>query len=237
MFGYWLNSRARQPSLFPGATASLIVNVGLLGTWIYATLPSDGVPKDSLGNKTYHAAFYMPPPPKAEGGRASERRDQVTYVGLPLPNADRMGNEAPAPKQQARLKQLAALDSLIKLPTVQHVAINLDSVYTEVDVDTPVRMTASAAPDYPADLLKKNVEGKVVARWIIDTTGHADTASFEVLQTTNPEFGAALRAVLPKMRFAPARIGRTPVRQLVEQAIRFTIQQPPLAASPGKPAP
>jgi protein TonB len=75
-------------------------------------------------------------------------------------------------------------------------------------------------------MLKANVMGSVAARYIVDTTGFADSSSFEVIRATNKEFIDAVRAALPYMRFSPAKIGKLKVRQLVEQEFTFKIQKP-----------
>jgi len=112
-----------------------------------------------------------------------------------------------------------------------------DSVYSVIDVDIAVvRSASSAAPAYPLKLLEKHVTGYVNAQYIVDTTGFADTTSFVVLQSTNTEFTSAVRDVLPYMRFEPARIGLSKVRQLVQQQFTFKITEP-VAAAPAKPAP
>jgi protein TonB len=112
-----------------------------------------------------------------------------------------------------------------------------DSVYSVLDVDIAVvRSASSAAPAYPLKLLEKHVTGYVNAQYIVDTTGFADTTSFVVLQATNAEFTTAVRDVLPYMRFEPARIGPSKVRQLVQQQFTFKITEP-VAAAPAKPAP
>jgi hypothetical protein len=66
------------------------------------------------------------------------------------------------------------------------------------------------------------VQGFVNARYVVDTTGFADTTTFVVLDATQPEFVGAVRDALPYMRFHPAKIGQNKVRQLVQQ--RFTFQ-------------
>ena len=68
--------------------------------------------------------------------------------------------------------------------------------------------------------------GFVSARYVVDTTGFADTASFEVMKSTHPEFIGAVRDALPYMRFRPAKIGQMKVRQLVEQMFTFRIDDP-----------
>jgi hypothetical protein len=100
-----------------------------------------------------------------------------------------------------------------------------------------VRSAKSAAPAYPLKLLEAHVMGYVNARYVVDTTGFADTASFRVMQSTNPEFVDAVREVLPYMRFEPAKIGPTKVRQLVEQQFSFRITNPDSTAPPAAPPP
>ena len=90
---------------------------------------------------------------------------------------------------------------------------------------------SSAAPAYPLDLLSQHIEGSVLARYVVDTTGFADMESFEVVRSTHEEFLRSVREALPYMRFSPAMIGTTKVRQLVEQSFtRFRITLPVLTA-------
>lgn len=99
-----------------------------------------------------------------------------------------------------------------------------DSVMSVLDVDSAAtRYTWSAAPSYPMDMLNANKEGEVLARYVVDTLGHADTTSFEVVSSTNKAFTRAVRAALPDMRFSPAQWNGQKVRQLVEQRFAFRI--------------
>jgi hypothetical protein len=68
----------------------------------------------------------------------------------------------------------------------------------------------------------------------VDTTGLADTTTFVVLASTNPEFIVAVKNVLPFMRFQPAKIGPMRVRQLVQQQFSFKISGDTLFALPAK---
>ena len=114
------------------------------------------------------------------------------------------------------------LDS-ISLPGLPTLAGD-DSAFSVLDVDSAVtRHPWSAAPAYPPEMLKKKQEGSVFVRYVVDTSGFADASSFEVLRSSHADFTAAVRSVLPDMRFNPARIGRRRVRQLVEQEFSFKI--------------
>jgi hypothetical protein len=113
-----------------------------------------------------------------------------------------------------------------------------DSVYSVLEVDTAVvRSASSAAPAYPPALLAAHIQGYVNARYVVDTTGLADTTTFEVMTATNPEFVTAVRDVLPFMHFQPAKIGPQKVRQLVQQQFSFKITGDTLPVVPGKKKP
>jgi periplasmic protein TonB len=104
---------------------------------------------------------------------------------------------------------------------------NSSPVYLAAELDQPVeRDPASAGPAYPEELRVKNVEGQVVAEWVVDTTGRADTASFRLIESTHPLFTRAVRDVLTGMNFRPAELMGKPVRQLVRQQFKFQLERP-----------
>jgi TonB family protein len=106
-----------------------------------------------------------------------------------------------------------------------------DTIATAVDVDSVARVVESAVPAYPPALLAKNIEGRALVQFVVDTLGRVDIVSFAVIETTHEEFAEAVRAVLPAMRFAPATISSRKVRQLVQQPFLFKILPPSQAAA------
>jgi protein TonB len=78
-------------------------------------------------------------------------------------------------------------------------------------------------PKYPEALKAAKIEGQVLATFVVDSLGMADTASFRVLKTSHDLFTSAVRAALPEMRFEPAMIGSRTVRQHVQQSFVFNI--------------
>ena len=92
------------------------------------------------------------------------------------------------------------------------------------------RYENSAAPVYPRDLLAVGAEGLVHTIYVVDSTGHVDTTTIQVLSSDDPRFTASVRAALGGMLFRPAKRGGRTVRQLVEQQFRFQIAPPSHAA-------
>ena len=85
-------------------------------------------------------------------------------------------------------------------------------------------------------MLARNIEGAVRTRYVIDTTGRADSSSLEILAATNAAFEGSVRAALPGMRFTAAQVEGRRVRQLVEQEFQFRITAPIAPLLPVVPA-
>jgi TonB family protein len=95
-------------------------------------------------------------------------------------------------------------------------------------VDNPVeRDPTSADPDFPKQLLTAGIAGQVTARFVVDTMGVVDMASYTVIQYSRPEFEEAVRSALSRMRFTPATQSGRLVRQWVEQTFHFRVQRKP----------
>ena len=93
-------------------------------------------------------------------------------------------------------------------------------------VEKPVLpLPGSPAPAYPAMLRAAAVEGRVVARFVVDTMGRVEPGSFRVLESTHELFVGSVRAALPAMRYLPAEAGGRRVRQLVQQTFEFTLER------------
>ena len=68
------------------------------------------------------------------------------------------------------------------------------------------------------------MEGEVRVRFNVDTNGAPVMSTFEVVTSPNPLLTAAVRKVVPGMRFEPARTGgpdAKPIADVVQIAFRF----------------
>ena len=76
---------------------------------------------------------------------------------------------------------------------------------------------------YPDAMRSANREGEVLAQFVVDAKGMVETSTLMVLKSTDPAFTKAVAEALPTMRFTPARVKGTPVKQLVEQPFTFAL--------------
>jgi TonB family protein len=107
-----------------------------------------------------------------------------------------------------------------------------------------VEKEASPVPDNPAprypDLLRSaNVEGEVLAQFVVDTMGRVDASGIKVLRSTHDLFTNAVKASLPNMKFTPAEVGHRKVKQLVQMPFQFSLTKgsvlgPAIRPNPGR---
>ena len=97
-------------------------------------------------------------------------------------------------------------------------------VYTDRLVDKAAApRPGNPAPVYPAALRAAQIEGTVLARFVVDSLGHAESASIQFPEATHPQFAEAVRQSLLRSRYLPAMLDGRAVRQLVEQRFAFTL--------------
>jgi periplasmic protein TonB len=98
-------------------------------------------------------------------------------------------------------------------------------VFLEAQLDDPVQPISIPTPRYPPVLQSAGIAGAVDLQYIVDTTGHAEPASFKVMKTTHPAFVEPAKEAITKGVFKPAKFKGQPVRQLVQQRISFKVGQ------------
>jgi TonB family protein len=98
--------------------------------------------------------------------------------------------------------------------------------YFEYQVEQAVRPNPrNTAPNYPSELRKANVEGQVLAQFVVGSDGAPVMATFKVLKSAHDLFTLAVHDHLPAMRFIPALVGGHPVAQIVQMPFLFTLSR------------
>jgi len=98
----------------------------------------------------------------------------------------------------------------------------------EGSVTPPIPIGPTPTPRYPGELHTQRLEGEVVVQFRVDEKGRVDASSMQVQQSPHPLFTEAVRNVLPRFRFEPARSGAPgskPQAAWVQFRTRFTAQR------------
>jgi periplasmic protein TonB len=102
--------------------------------------------------------------------------------------------------------------------------VNTDQPYFEFQVEKQVsQVPGSGNLRYPEMLKSANIEGEVLAQFVVDTTGRYEPGTFKSLKSSHDLFTAAVKNALPNMKFYPAEVGGRKVKQLVQQPFTFTL--------------
>jgi hypothetical protein len=221
-----------------GPLASTLVHALIIGGALFATRHETGL--QNLA-ESFTAPEFLIPKDKVPGDRVA--RERIDYM-TPIDATFGMGFERDGAPNDAelKLKKRQGDESELEIgePAVapqRPSLISIDSVYTELEVDTAAaRYDGSAAPPYPPTMLELRKEGQVVVQYVIDSTGRADLGSVMVLDATHPDFATSVTVTLPHMRFRPAKIGPRRVNQLVQQLFSFKIQDTTQVAKTVPPA-
>jgi TonB family protein len=99
-----------------------------------------------------------------------------------------------------------------------------ERIFFEFQVQEPVEPLNAISPAYPREMQERRTSGRVVAQYVVDTSGRADVTTLKGLEFTDHAFLEAVRQALPRMRFKPAEIRGRRVRQLVHQTFAFEIR-------------
>ena len=236
MFDNLIESKAQKQRRAGGAMASAVIHVILITAAVFGTLHA----KDALEKLKAEKVEFVtvkkdePPPPKE----------------TPKPPPPDVVMKAPPPKGfQVLTAPIKIPDVLPDIDLSKKVTneedftgkgvaggiakgvvggtpapANDNQTYYEYQVEKQVSpLPGNPAPRYPDMLRSANVEGEVLAQFVVDTTGKADMREFKVLKSTHDLFTNAVKASLPNMKFYPAEVGGKKVKQLVQMPFQFSL--------------
>ena len=144
---------------------------------------------------------------------------------------------------RAAFRQALALDPGLEVNGLDHLSPELAQLfqqekqavgrrhgfYVSTDVDESPRRLSGPPVDYPRNLLRRHVQGFVQIAAIIDTTGHAEPASLEVLSTPDSGLIEPVKQMMLASQFSPGRLKRAVVRVMVQMAV--DVRPPRLSAA------
>lgn len=101
--------------------------------------------------------------------------------------------------------------------------VDLNQTFVEAMVDERPENISCPPQNYPELLRQAGIEGTVLVQAVIDTTGHVEEGSVQIIRSDHAQFDRPARAMLQRCVYRPGRIRGRPVRVLVQQPITFSI--------------
>lgn len=98
-------------------------------------------------------------------------------------------------------------------------------IYTRAAERGAVALPENPRPRYPETLRSARIEGSVLAEFVVDTSGHVELTTVRIIDSDHALFTDAVRAALPRLRFAPAEADGRRVRQWVRLPFEFRLER------------
>src|SRR5438093_13457792 len=89
--------------------------------------------------------------------------------------------------------------------------------------DEAVEGPQRAAPVYPERLRQAGLSGRVLVSAVIDTTGHSEPGSINIIDSPHEDFSREARRYVAGAEFQPALIGDRPTRVCTQIPVDFKI--------------
>ena len=100
-----------------------------------------------------------------------------------------------------------------------------DTAYWDYQVTTRAAAFQVIEPQYFEGTRVRGAEGKVVARFAVDTLGVPMMRTFVVVSSPDYELSEAVASAVAKSRFRPAELHGRLVVQIVEMPFNFSLQK------------
>lgn len=230
MFGTLLESRAQRRRRPGGAAISVAVHLSIIATVTATTVHGRMTPPKPPEPVYVH--FDKPVAPPVERPQRATSRAVVSSSPTPV-----VVREIAAPSfvppslPPIDFSAGRATDSIVIGSGGAHRGLALAIVDTGEGsgarewngVEAQTRILASVKPRYPESLRQAAIDGQVLVRFMVDTTGRVDMASVSVVSSTHDLFTRSVRDALPGFRFKPAEVGGRRVAALAEMPFEFRI--------------
>jgi periplasmic protein TonB len=238
MFDNLIESKARKQKRAGGVVFSAVLHAVLITAAVYGTLQAKDAIEKPKAEKVEFVEMKKkdePPPPKEEPKppppdvvmkAPPPKGFQVLTAPIKIPDVlpDIDLSKKVTNEEDFSGKGVAGgIAKGVVGGTPQPVS---DQPYFEFQVEKQVAaLPDNPRPRYPDMLRSANVEGEVLAQFVVDTTGRAEMNTFKVLKSSHDLFTNSIKAVLPNMRFYPAEVGGRKVKQLVQMPFVFGLNK------------
>lgn len=237
MHGVLIESRPARQHRAGGAALSLAAHIAI------AALVSAGAATQvshSVASTALEALHFVPPaPPTPAHVRVAAAGDAPTLTNVPVtapvkPTIDVVDVGAPPITSTMIFSQhgVPPVDSFSLGPngaSSGHPRGILDGgngdggASTLRGRDLLMRIVRMSKPRYPESLRQSGVDGTVLVRFVVDTTGRIEPSSVVVLSSTHPLFTRAVLDALGNFRFKPTEVDGRLVEAAAEMPFEFSI--------------
>ena len=103
------------------------------------------------------------------------------------------------------------------------IVVDGSEVYAEAIVEERPELLSAPPPVYPALLKHAGIQGRVILRAIVDTTGRVEPTSVRIIKSPSPAFDQPTKDWVLKALFRPARLHGRGVRVFINLPVDYTL--------------
>jgi periplasmic protein TonB len=232
MFENLIETKPKKPKTGKTMALSVFIHAAVIGAAVYGTLEAKEAIEKPKAEKIEFVEMKKdepPPPEKPEpppeivAAPPPPKGFQVLTAPIKIPDVLPEIDLSKNVTDEADFSGKGVAGGISK-GVVGGTAPVTDQTYFEFQVEKQVAPApGNSGPRYPDMLRSANVEGEVLAQFVVDTTGRVENGSVKILKSSHDLFTTSVRQALNGMRFYPAEIGGRKVKQLVQQPFNFTL--------------
>ena len=213
---------------------SVVIHIVMIGAAVYGTLQAKEAIEKPKAEKVEFVEMKKdeppppedkpPPPPEVIAAPPPPKGFQVLTAPIKIPEVLPDIDLSKKVTDEADFSGKGVAGGIAK--GVVGGTANTDQTYFEFQVEKQVAPApGNGGPRYPDMLRSANVEGEVLAQFVVDTTGKYEAGTFKVLKSSHDLFTNAVKAALANMKFYPAEVGGRHVKQLVQMPFQFSLNK------------
>lgn len=233
MFENLIETKPKKPKTGKQLLLSVVVHIVAIGAAVYGTLEAKEAIEKPKAEKVEFVEMKKeePPPPENKPEPPPEvvaappppKGFQVLTAPIKIPDVLPEIDLTKKVTDEADFTGKGVAGGIAK-GVVGGTAPVADQTYFEFQVEKQVaQIPGSINLRYPDMLRSANVEGEVLAQFVVDTTGRVEANSIKILKSSHDLFTNAVQQALRAARYYPAEIGGRKVKQLVQQPFNFTL--------------
>lgn len=233
MFENLIETKPKKPKTMKTMILSVVFHAGIIGAAVYGTLEAKEAIEKPKAEKVEFVEMKKeeppppenkpPPPPEIVAAPPPPKGFQVLTAPIKIPDVLPEIDLTKKVTDEADFTGKGVAGGIAK-GVVGGTAPVADQTYFEFQVEKQVaQIPGSVNLRYPDMLRSANVEGEVLAQFVVDTTGRVERGSVKILKSSHDLFTNAVQQALNTARYYPAEIGGRKVKQLVQQPFNFTL--------------
>jgi periplasmic protein TonB len=236
MFNNLLESKAKKQRSIGGTITSIVLHSVIIAGAVYATAHAAVEAEKPKEEKVEFVEMKKdePPPPKNEPppppppdvavAPPPPKGFQVLTAPVEIPDVIPEVDLSKKVTDEADFSGKGVQGGVAKGVVGGTGPVVQDQPYFEFQVEKPVvPAPGNAGPRYPEILKSANVEGEVLAQFVVDTSGRVEMGTFKVLKSSHDLFTQAVKTSLQNAKYLAAEVGGKKVKQLVQQPFQFQL--------------